>query len=300
MSSSPEQANIEFANKLSTAEWKSRALKYESKVKKWTEPFRDRRKVGQAHPVEDFLFIYYRFSPKKLEEWHPGTGIWLERDCHEEVFSSSNCYSTAGDYLHCDPALMSTKERNRIEWTIELLQATDERRPNFSCLGLHEWAMVYHGQEVRHEKTTPLRLPQAEIDQLVESRPITCSHFDAFRFFAEDAKPLNRLLPTLESRPNFEQPACIHANMDLYKWAFKAMPWVGSGLLFQCFELAMFAREVDMRASPYDLSAYGEFQPIKIETSDGRAEYEQAQRAVAERAAPLRLALLEKLRSIVS
>ncbi|NIP97292.1 MAG: 3-methyladenine DNA glycosylase, partial [Akkermansiaceae bacterium] len=56
--------------------------------------------------------------------------------------------------------------------------------------------------------------------------------------------------PDLWSREANEQPGCIHANMDLYKWTAKALPWAGSDLLWDCFELALRAREVDMRASP--------------------------------------------------
>ena len=160
--------------------------------------------------------------------------------------------------------------------------------------------MVYRGAEVRHEKTTPLRLPQAEIDAIVESRPLTCTHFDAFRFFADSAKPLNRTEPTLESRPQMEQPGCIHANMDLYKWAYKSMPWVGSEILMKCFRLAMKAREVDMRASPYDLSAYGNYEPILIETAVGRAQYEQEQREIAAAAAPLRDELAIKIEQVIA
>jgi hypothetical protein len=157
--------------------------------------------------------------------------------------------------------------------------------------------MVYRGKEVRHEKTTPLRLPQSEIDALVESRAICCSHHDAFRFFANEARPMNRLQPTLESRVSLEQPGCVHANMDLYKWAAKAMPWIGSELLLDCFELAMELRDLDMRASPYDLKAWGR-EPICIETADGRRLYEVEQRRLAAEAALLRERLIAGLQMI--
>jgi hypothetical protein len=45
-----------------------------------------------------------------------------------------------------------------------------------------------------------------------------------------------------------------------------------------------------MRASPYDLHAYG-FTPIAIETPAGRAEYVRIQQGIAARAAPLRATL---------
>jgi hypothetical protein len=102
---------------------------------------------------------------------------------------------------------------------------------------------------------------------------------------------MNRIQPTLERRVELEQPGCIHANMDLYKWAAKAMPWVGSELLLDCFELATELRDLDMRASPYDLSAWGR-EPVRIETPEGRRMYEGEQRRLALKAAPLRERLI--------
>lgn len=273
-------------------------------VQQWTVPFRKRRREGRSHPVHDFLFIYYQYSPARLERWYPSAGVLLEgaASCKELVKDSS--YIAEGSDLRLNEELISDKETSRLRWIAELLNKTAGRRPNFSCLGLHEWAMVYRGEEVRHEKTTKFRLSQEEIDQLVESRPLTCTHFDAFRFFADDARPMNRHQPTMELRPVLEQPACIHANMDIYKWAFKAMPWIGSDLLLRCFELAMFARAIDMRASPYDLTGYQDldgavYDPIRIETAEGRVEYEQMQREVARRAEPLRAELAAKIVRIV-
>lgn len=278
-------------------QWKTHSAEHVDSIRRWTVPFRERRRLGDSHPVHDFLFVYYRYSSMKLEQWHPGTGILLQGATKDQF--PQPCYRIEKEAILCDPQTISEKERNRLLWTAQLLRRTQSNRANYSCLGLHEWAMVYRGEEVRHEKTTRMRLPQNEIDALVESRPLTCSHFDAFRFFAKDAKPLNRVLPTLNDRPEFEQPACIHANMDLYKWAFKSMPWIGSNLLRRCFELAMLARAVDMRASPYDLSEYEEYTPIKIETADGRAEYEREQRTISDLASPLRNELASKIEQIL-
>lgn len=105
---------------------------------------------------------------------------------------------------------------------------------------------------------------------------------------------MNRLQPELESRMMLEQPGCVHANMDLYKWAAKSMPWIGSELLLDCFELAMELRDLDMRASPYDLTAWGR-EPVRIETAEGRRIYESEQRRLAEMAAPLRERLIAAL-----
>jgi hypothetical protein len=81
--------------------------------------------------------------------------------------------------------------------------------------------------------------------------------------------------------------------MDLYKWSYKLSPLIDSETLLDCLELAAAAREIDMRASPYDLSDYG-YTPITVEDAAGRAEYVRCQKAIATRAEPLRAALLAR------
>jgi hypothetical protein len=136
-----------------------------------------------------------------------------------------------------------------------------------------------------------LRLGSPGTDAVVESLDIRCGHFDAFRFFTDPARPRNELTPARESQVAFEQPGCLHANMDLYKWAYKLEPFIPAELVGDCFELAAEIRELDMRASPYDLSGLG-YPPVKIETAAGRAEYARAQAGFADRAAPLRTRLI--------
>jgi hypothetical protein len=177
-----------------------------------------------------------------------------------------------------------------VRWIRELLGACAARPASFGCFGLHEWAMVYRAAEVRHHATR-LRFPSHELAQIVESLPVRCSHFDAFRFFTLAARPLNRLQPAADTRLDLEQRGCVHVTMDLYKWAYKLTPYTPSELVADCFELALAARELDMRASPYDLRALG-FAPVRIETPEGRAEYEREQRVVATRAEPLRARLI--------
>ena len=82
--------------------------------------------------------------------------------------------------------------------------------------------------------------------------------------------------------------------MDLYKFAFKFAPFASSGVLADAFELAVAARELDMRASPYDLTGLG-FAPIAVETRAGRDEYAEGQREIHRRSAPVREKLLAEL-----
>jgi len=279
---------------LTEPHWRSLAAAHLARASRWTAPARRRRDAGVPHPVEDFLFTYYPYSFSKLEQWHPPAGTSLRLTSRPPTRFRRPPYRRDGDTVTADPSHLGPHRLERLRWIRNLLQLTARRAPILACHGLHEWAMVYRGLEVRHAGSLKLRLPQDEIDHLVESRPLACSHFDAFRFFHPDTRPLNRLQPSLLERERFEQPACVHANMDLYKWAAKSMPWIGSGLLLECFELALELRDLDMAASPYDLRAFG-LEPIPIETADGPACYENEQRRLAASATTLRQRLIEAL-----
>jgi hypothetical protein len=177
---------------------------------------------------------------------------------------------------------------------VELLERTAARPAVLGCFGLHEWAMVYR-DDPRHDE--PLRLGEAGTAAVVEAQPLVCTHHDAFRFFTASARPRNAHQPTRADQVRLEQPGCLHANMDLYKWSFKLSPWVPAELVVDCFDLARRIRVLDMCASPYDLSAYG-YEPVRIETSEGRSSYQRQQRAFAEEAAGLRERLLVAARPL--
>ena len=297
-------------------EWLSCALAHRETAQEWTTPSRARKASRQKHPIFDFLFTYYPFSFGKLEQWHPGIEVVLETKIIDDSVKLGKpelriLHSLEGKHYRRDSARISLdlstltdKEKFRIKHIHNLLSLTQHRAGNFSCFGMHEWAMVYQGNrtgqggDIRHKETAQLRLPQAEIDHVVETHPICCSHFDAVRFFPKAALPMNKLHPTLELRHEFEQPACLHSNMDLYKWASKCMPWVGSDLLWRCFQLALRARELDMRASAYDLSNYG-YTPVKVETHEGRLEYQHIQRNISADAKPLRHELIDTLLRLI-
>ncbi|MBK1833783.1 hypothetical protein [Roseibacillus ishigakijimensis] len=259
-----------------------------------TEAFRARRARGQLHPVHDFLFSYYSYPAGKLEQWHPAVGEALVPAGSLPRHFSQKYYRRESATLALDPSLLREKDWERFAFARRLLEKTAARPAHFSCYGLHEWAMVYCSEDVRHRERAPLRLSPDDIAAFVDSQALTCTHFDAFRFFTPAARPHNRWQPSLRDREELEQPGCIHANMDLYKWTFKAMPWLGSDLLRATFFLARDLRELDMRASPYDLSDYG-YEPITIETAAGRSEYVRQQQDLAKKAAALRVQVLAAL-----
>ncbi|WP_120003805.1 3-methyladenine DNA glycosylase [Nesterenkonia muleiensis] len=284
---------------ISAEEHGERAAAHHRAVRAYTEGFLERRHAGVKHPVEDFLFTYYSFTPGRLARWHPGAGYvlqgmgasdWVGRRFYVTVPDGSPAGGAAVDVDR-----FRTERAPIIGFARRLLSATAARPAQLGCFGLHEWAMVYraadHGQ--RHDQV-PLRLGPEGTDEVVDSLNIRCTHFDAFRFYTPSARQLNSLQPSRETQAELEQPGCLHANMDLYKWAYKLVPVVGSDLLLECFDLAWRIRELDMRASPYDLRQWG-YEPVRIESPAGRAQYARAQRGFAEEANALRGRILAEL-----
>jgi len=270
--------------------WHARRAAHEQRVDAWTAPHLERRRRGEKHPVEDFLFDYYSYRPGQLRRWHPGAGVTLAGEPAREYLRHGYVETSRGVTLDVDAFL--GRRGDTVRWVQDLLRRTASRPAQFGCFGMHEWAMVYRqrADEVRHN-AWPLRHAPERLAEIVEERGVRCSHFDAFRFFTTPARPLNVLQPARETQHELEQGGCLHANMDLYKWAYKLVPLTSSELIADCFALAREIRELDMRASPYDLADLG-YPPIRIETADGRAEYAAAQRSFADRAATLRGRLL--------
>lgn len=279
--------------------WRERRQRHEQRVRAWTDPHQERAARGERHPVYDFLFTYYSFRAAWLRRWHPGPDTRLEGAAARDFLRWPE-YRASAAGVAVDPTTLPPSRRAFVNGLHTLLEAMQTRPAFFGCFGLHEWAMVYRQspEEIRHN-AWPLRFPPAELARIVEAGPVCCSHFDAFRFFTAPARPLNRLQPDRDSSAQLEQRGCLHANMDLYRWAFKLAPFTPAELVADCFELARDIREVDMRVSPYDLDALG-FPPIRIETLEGRAAYERHQRAFSARGEPLRARLLALCRRLLA
>lgn len=280
--------NDRSSSALPESAWRDAAERHATRVCGWAERQRDRASRGEKHPVYDFLFDYYNLRPTQLLQWHPGIGVLLEG---AGEFLGRRYYRQFESGVGVDPEAFPANRRNSLKWMLEFLKASGERPPQFGCFGLHEWAMVYRSEEVRHQNY-PLRLTGDRLAEVVESLPIRCSHYDAFRFFTPEARPLNKLQPTRERQVELDQRGCLHVNMDLFKWAHKLSPWTPSALVADTFLFAVRIREIDMRASPYDLRDLG-FEPIRVETSDGRREYERHQRIFAEESRPFRARLID-------
>ncbi len=260
----------EYSIRLSQNEWLVCAEAHRARLFPIVDKHVVSRTRGIKHPVYDFLFTYYSFSSGQLLRWSPGIDVELEVDTAEQL-DWKDYYSCYQGYCYIDAELFPERRIPFLEWTINYLKSTAERPPVFHCFGLHEWAMLYKSESKKHPDV-PLRVEQGILDELVEERPLCCSHYDAFRFFTKEARPLNKTQLERETVHLHEQAGCIHANMDLYKLGYNIAPFISSDLLADLFLLARRAREIDMRASPYDVSEYG-FVAIPIETKEGREEY---------------------------
>ena len=283
---------------LTSEQVRARRAAHESRVDAWIEPHLERRREGVAHPVHDFLFTYYSQRPAALRRWHPGYDVVVGGPEARDYLDLKGYVAVSSGATVCDDYVAS--QQVLLTTLLRLLKATASRPAQLGCFGMHEWAMVYRldQDQVRHA-SWPLRLGPEGTDEVVEGHKIVCSHFDAFRFFTEEARPRNTLQPGRDDRAELEQPGCLHAGMDLYKHAFRLSPMVPSELVADCFALARDIRVLDMRASPYDLSALG-YSPVRIETTEGKQEYVAAQRSFAERGAPLRDALIKECERLLA
>ncbi|MEJ5996674.1 3-methyladenine DNA glycosylase [Corynebacterium sp. H130] len=257
-----------------------------------------RRKAGKTHPVWDFLFNYYPVKPAILARWHPGVGKALLFDDQAPPHLQWRDYvvidTPEGPAVTLDGQGLAQRRGEALDYVLELLTRTERNPAHFDCFGLHEWAMVYRTDQPRHE--LPLRLGPEGTAKVVESHHIRCTHFDAFRFFTEPARPLNFRVLTRDDQLTCDQRGCLHAGMDLYKWAYKLGPLIPGTVWLDTFELARDIRQLDMEASAYDCTSLG-LGIVAVETPEGKAEYVSRQRVFADRGSVLRQDLIQALRT---
>jgi len=225
---------------------------------------------------------------------------------------------------------------------------------------MHEWAMLYNPDtssppppSSKYQSHLSLRIPQKIINEQVERKGVRCTHIDALRFFAPEARKWNwygslddlskeercigvqaknnvekLLMTSSQSTPqsantiltrsdqlHLEQKACLHANMDLFKIAWRLQPFICSEVLTEALTVALQARTLDVEASPYNVNGYvgldwtdeddnvvnyteiprGTIQlgAVMIETEDGRKEYQRRQIQVMKRGESVRQKLLK-------
>ena len=269
------------------------------------------------HPIYNFLHTYYQYSFKAIELYSPGINIILQ-DAYgdngiNELVSNKYCKYLNNDVYYTPSCIPSTTKKEKQHITFlkhnhNILRKTHQRSPFFGCFGMHEWAMVYdpdysstttttataeYMNKYKQQKYLNFRISQSIINNVVSNSNLRCTHFDAWRFFQDDARIQNKHHLERYNQEEYEQPGCIHANMDLFKCATDIYPLIPSTLLLSCLELAINSRTIDMRASPYDVSSYsGCEDAIEIETNIGRQLYIKEQEKIYQQSIPIRHELL--------
>lgn len=282
--------------------WRALESAHQDRADALMSGHRARKAAGEKHPIEDFLWTYYSVKPSDVRRWHPGAGIILEGAADERAeWKYYSASGPQGSDAAVDLEDYFARRSGTVAYVEKLLTLTLERTPRYGCFGLHEWAMVYRmtPEQLRHS-ALPLRIGQAATNSVVEAHTIGCTHFDAFRFFTPEAAPLNTIELSRDTEHETEQSGCLHAGMDVYKWATKLGPIIPGNLLLDAFVLARDIRELDMRASPYDVTGYfgasGEpLTPVPIETPEGKREYARLQRGFSERGNTIRIRILEAI-----
>ncbi|WDE95626.1 hypothetical protein PQO03_07815 [Lentisphaera profundi] len=267
--------------------WRNKATLHQNEVESLTTEWRQYRDSGQKHPILDFLFSYYNLKISRLRLWSPGPEITLEGEHDGELLFGY--YHSNETSFKLDPSRFPLQRLKNFKWISELLKKTSQKTPVFNCYGVHEWCMIYKSESKRHEEL-PLRISSKVLEDFVENTPCQCTHFDAYRFFTEDAAPMIQHPLERANQEQYEQSGCLHANMDLYKWAYKLYPFMSGDLLLRCFKLAIECRYLDMQASPYDLSDFNMI-PIAVDTPQGKEKYVSEQHRLKKIADPLRLEL---------
>lgn len=216
--------------------WLQAAKEERNRVNRLLNPndYQDRN-----HPIYNFIFVYFFFNRKILFQYSPGIHVEIEGVHDSQELMSINLapelqsVSSQRNFL----AISSNEKKiskKFLQRTLHLLKSIQSKLPSFWCFGLHEWAMQYNSiQQTSTKNSTfqslPLRVTQQQIESLLNpprhenqySVPrLRCTHYDAIRFFTPSSVPLNAVSPspTRLTVDQFDQPGCIHVNMDLFKY----------------------------------------------------------------------------------
>ena len=177
--------------------------------------------TAATHPVEDFLFRYYNNSPARLRRWHPGAGVLLE--------DAAGLPRASVDPLPGRRRRGGARRRGlprgpgpgRDASCASLLSATASRPAAAGLLGLHEWAMV-----LRHpgRRRAACRLAAAAGQRRHRRGGRAARHpvlaLRRVPVLHRVGAPRNACSRSRDSQVAMEQPGCLHAGMDVYKWAF--------------------------------------------------------------------------------
>lgn len=289
--------------RLAESTWRAAALEHRTILLEWLTPGFDHRQqqttFDRHNPIYNFLSDYYGFKGSKgvrrLLRWSPGPTSCVLEGVKESDFADtlplrglSSYHGTTAVY---DPVALQSTNPAPFLWYRNVLSKTLNAEPILHCYGLHEWAMQY-GDSVHHYQSLTPRVSPDIIRRTVERKGIHCTHIDALQYFTKDALPLNiHSQYNRQDQLHWEQPACVHAQMDLLQYGMRLQPFISARLMRDILSVVLEARKLDVAASPYDATPFG-LSPVPVETAYGRKLYRKRQREIMECAQPLRNELL--------
>ena len=287
MDSSSPFATAHPRTVLTEREWQERAARHAARA----EEFIRSAQRPEARPVESFLFTYYSYRPAQLRRWHPGPGVVLLGESARNVFRrwyrTTTVPGPSGDPVTGVGWTSRLSSPTGASGAVHRLLSAVRRAARTSAVSP---CTVGDGlPAVPEERRHALPLRRCRGTDRVVSRIGSAARILTRSVLHGRARPLNQLQPTRESQIALDQPGCLHATMDCYKWAYKLSPTVPGELLLDCFALARDIRELD-GAPP--------LRPVRprvcrcYETPEGKAEFTAAQREFSERGQVLRDRLL--------
>src|SRR6478609_11254063 len=100
---------------IEAADGLARRAAHETRVRGWTDPHQERKARSEKHPVEDFLFEYYRFRPSWLRRWHPGPDVVLLGPAAHEYLQRPEYQEREGG-VALNPAAFDPARRDTLVW----------------------------------------------------------------------------------------------------------------------------------------------------------------------------------------
>lgn len=187
----------------------------------------------ENHPIYNFLFRYFTFKSSRLFDYSPGCNVrFLPSALDTNKIGSDRVRKLAtvieNNICQVYPYenYFTANQISAMKASLRVLYKTYHRPPSFYCFGLHEWAMQYKPEKdncsscglLGYKQNLSCRVTAREIEQVIESRPLNCTHYDALRYFTPSSKPKNSFhLVDRFDKEKFDQPGCTHVHMDLFR-----------------------------------------------------------------------------------
>src|SRR5438067_3985712 len=135
--------------------WRTRLAQHVERLSPFANERLERMARREKDPVRDFLFEYYAYRPAQLLRWSPGVDVFLENASRADL--QWNDFESMHGGLVLTAESFPVQRREFARWALQYLEGIAGRPPQFGCFGLHEWAMAYRTDDIRHAKT-PLRV----------------------------------------------------------------------------------------------------------------------------------------------